>query len=64
MIEISISTDGKKVADSLKVDNPTLGECSLMVFRLEEIKQEILARDFKSEFEVREGDFVDSGEEE
>lgn len=59
MIKIKLETDGKEVLDSMEIDEPTLKECSLMVFRLEQIKQELLAREFKSKFEVREGDFAD-----
>ncbi len=58
MIKISLGTDGKRVFDEMDIDKPTLKECSLIVFRLEQIKLELLARDFKSEFEVREGDFA------
>ncbi len=52
MIKILLETDGKKVFDSQDFDEPTLAECSLIVFRMELIKKELLSRDFKSEFEV------------
>ncbi len=58
MIKIEVKTDGKEVFDSMEIDEPSLIECSLMVFRLEQIKQELIAREFKSKFEVREGDFA------
>lgn len=53
MIKIGIKTDGKDVLDSFEEDNPTLEECALIVFRLEEIKQYLLSKEFENKFEVR-----------
>jgi len=57
MIKITIGTNGKKVFDSIEVDKPTLEECAIINFKLDQIKQDLINRDFESEFEVREGDF-------
>lgn len=54
MIDIRIRTDGKKVADSFDEDNPTLNEAALIVHRLEQIKLELLSKEFDSELEVSE----------
>ncbi len=54
MIKIEISTDGKRVYDGYDEDNPTMKECSLILYRLEQIKLNLLAKEFKSEFEVSE----------
>lgn len=62
MIKVTVETDGKEVFDSLEIDKPTLNECSLIKFRLDQIKQDLINRDFESKFEVREGDFAEGGE--
>jgi len=54
MIEIKIKTDGKKVIDTFTKDKPTLNEYSLVLFRLEQIKQEILKSEFVSNLEIEE----------
>jgi len=59
MIKLGISTDGKKVFDSLEVDKPTLKECALIVYRLEQIKENLINRDFVSELEVSENNDED-----
>lgn len=58
MIKIVVATDGQKINDSLDIDKPTLKECALVVYRLEQIIQDLISREFESEFEVREGDFA------
>jgi len=59
MIKLGISTDGKKVFDSLDVNKPTLKECALVVYRLEQIKEDLINREFKSELEVSENNDED-----
>ena len=59
MIKITIGTDGKDIFDSYEDENLTLNECALMVFRLEEIKQHLLSKEFENKFEVKEGSFAD-----
>jgi len=61
MIKITIKTDGKDIFDSYEDKDVTLNECAIMVFRLEEIKQHLLSKEFENKFEVREGDFVEDG---
>lgn len=57
-----VATDGKKIQDSLDVEKPTLSECALIVYRLEQIISDLVNRDFETEFEISEGDFADGGE--
>ncbi len=59
MIKLGILTDGKKVFDSLDVDKPTLKECALIVYRLEQIKENLINRDFVSELEISENNDED-----
>ena len=54
MIEIRIKTDGKKVFDSFNEENPTLKETALINYRLDQIKLELLSKEFDSELEVSE----------
>lgn len=58
MIKIVIGTDGKDLFDSYDEDKPNLNECALIVFRLEEIKQYLLSKEFENKFEVKSGGFV------
>ena len=58
-IKIELQTDGKDLMDSYEEDEPTLNECALIVFRLEEIKKYLLSKDFENKFEVRKGSFVE-----
>lgn len=53
MIDIQIKTDGKKVLDYYNEDKPTLKEVSLVIYRMEQMKLNLLSKEFKSEFEVR-----------
>lgn len=46
MIQVMIKVYGEKVADGLDKDKPTLAECSLVLYRLEQIKQELLSLEF------------------
>jgi len=59
MIKLLIQTDGKDIVDSFTEDRPTLQECSLIIYRMKEIEQYLLSKDFESKFEVKDGDFVD-----
>lgn len=54
MIEIKIRTDGKRIFDAYDEDNPTLKETALIIYRLEQMKLELLSKEFESEFEVSE----------
>lgn len=54
MIKIFIEVKDGKVLDSLKSKETDLEECSLAVFRLEQIKSDLLKKEFESDFEVRE----------
>jgi len=47
MIKISIEIKGDKIADSLKIKNQTLRENSLIIRRLEEMKQKLLDAEFE-----------------
>lgn len=53
MIKLEIKTDGKHVYDSYDDDNPTLQEVALTIYRLDQIKRDLLSIEFESEFEVR-----------
>jgi hypothetical protein len=57
MIKITLGTDGKEIFDSIEIHEPTLKECAIINFRLDQIKQDIINREFESKFEVSEGDF-------
>lgn len=59
MIKIIIETNGKKVYDSFDEENLTLVEVALVIMRLEEIKKDLLSREFKSEFEIKSGKFAE-----
>ena len=59
MIKIKVETDGKDIFDSFEEETPTLNECALIIFRLEEIKRYLLSKDFESKFEAKEGSFAD-----
>ena len=54
MIEIQIKTDGERILDKFNNKNCTLGETALALLRLEQIKKELLEKEFESELEVRE----------
>ena len=54
MIEVHIKTDGKDILDSLDHKDCSLKEVALVVYRLEQIKRELLAKEFESKFEVSE----------
>ena len=56
MIEYKIKVDNEKVLDEYHDREVTLQEVSLMIYRLEELKINLLAKDFKSEFEAIEED--------
>ncbi len=65
MIKIIIETDGKEVLDSFKHENTTLLENALIIRRLEEMKLKLLNEfEYKSKFEVSEGDQVEDEDEE
>lgn len=57
MIKITLGTDGKDVFDSIEINDPTLKEWAIINFRLDQIKQDLINREFESKFEVSEGDF-------
>lgn len=59
MIKFKVETDGKDVLDEFKEDSPTLEEASIIVFRLEQIKNYLLSKEFESKFEIKSGDFAD-----
>ena len=59
MIKIRLETDGKDIFDSYEDKDLTLNECAIIVFRLEEIKQHLLSKEFKSKFEAKEGSFAE-----
>lgn len=59
MIKIQIATNGKEVFDSFDEDNMTLNECALTIYKLEQMKLELLSREFESKEEVRTGDLAD-----
>ncbi len=53
MIEIIIKIDGEKILDRLNNKNCTLEETALVLYRLEQIKKDLLEKEFESDFEVR-----------
>ena len=63
MIKIEIKTDGKDLFDSFEEDNPTLNEVALIILKLEQTKQYLLSKEFKSKFEVSTGHFADDEQE-
>ena len=58
MIKLEIKTNGKDIGDSFVENEVTLEECALIIFRMEEIKQYLLSKDFETKFKV-EGDLED-----
>ena len=62
MIEFNVKTDGKDLVDEFHEEKPTLEEVALIILRLEQIKQYLLSKEFKSKFEVREGSFAEDEE--
>lgn len=54
MIKFFVETNGKKILDTYNEDNPTMQEVALVIYRLEELKLELLSKDFESEFEASE----------
>lgn len=59
MIKVMVATDGKKIHDSFDIEKPTLSECALIVYRLEQIIADLLDKEFETEFEVSSGDYAD-----
>lgn len=59
MIEIYVKTDGKDVMDRIYAKACTLEEAALTIFRLEEIKLNLLNKEFESKFEVEEDEEVE-----
>ena len=56
MIEIRIKTDGKEVLDAMNNKNCTLEETAIVLYRLEQIKQKLLDKEFESIEEISEED--------
>jgi len=54
VINISIKSKGKIVADEFTSNNTTLVENAIVIRRLEEIKQKLLQMEYESEFEAEE----------
>lgn len=52
MIKLEILTNGKKIYDSFEHKNLTLEECSLVVFRLEQMKQDLINKEFEIELDI------------
>ena len=52
MIKLKIETDGKDVLDEFNNENCTLLETGVVLLRLEQIKQELINKEFESKFEV------------
>lgn len=55
MIEIHIKTDGEDIIDEFNESNPTLGEVSLVLYRLKQVEQQLIDKEFESKFEVSGG---------
>ncbi len=55
MISLAVKIVGKEIYDSFEEKDITLEEVSVIMFRLEEIKQYLLKKKFKNKFEVKEG---------
>lgn len=55
MIKITIATDGEKVLDSVETKDTTLLENSIVLRRLEQIKQELLDIGYDNDREVTHG---------
>ena len=62
MIKIGIAIQDGKIYDEMDKKDTNLEEVSVVVFRLEQIKQELLSIKFKSEFEASSNDGEDDGE--
>lgn len=56
VIKIVINVENGRVTDGLTRTKCTLEEASTALFRLEQIKEELLHLDFKSDFEVHVGE--------
>ena len=54
MIDIHIIAKGNKVVENVKISDTTLVENALVLRRIEEIKQDLLNKEYASEFEARE----------
>lgn len=52
MIEIVIKTDGKKVFDKFNNIDCTLEETAVVLLRLEQIKYELLGKEFKNDINI------------
>jgi hypothetical protein len=52
MIRYCIEANGEDVLDSYDEDKVTLSEASLIIFRMEELKQRLLSKDFKNKFKM------------
>ena len=59
MISIIIKTNRNKVFDSYDEDIPTLTEVGLALHRLAEMKAILMKKQFKSDLEISEGDFIE-----
>jgi len=56
MIKITVGTKGEDVFDCIEIKDTTLEECSIINYKLDQIKQDLLNLNFESKFEVREED--------
>lgn len=54
MIEIKIKCNDDLIFDNIKLKNTTLVENSIVIRKLEEIKQELLDIEYQKEFELKE----------
>ena len=55
MIEVHIKTNKGKILDDLTKKDTCLEEVGVVVVRLEQIKQELISIDFKSDIEFTKG---------
>ena len=54
MIEIIIKTDGEQILDRFNNKDCTLSETAIVLYRLEQIKQLLLEKEFDSDFMMEE----------
>lgn len=49
MITIGIKTDGKKIANQMKLDKVTMGEAAITILKMEQMKLALLEIPFEQE---------------
>jgi len=55
MIKVVIKTDGETILDEFNNEDCTIAETALVIYRLEQLKLLLLAKEFDSDFIVERG---------